>query len=193
MENNKIENEAPKKNLKQSILELLRFALIAFVIVAPIRILIMEPFIVSGSSMFPTFENSDYLIIDKISYRLEEPKRNEVVIFRYPLDTGKFFIKRIIGLPKETIDIKNGLVTIKNEENKEGFILAQNYVQNKSNDEKHFELGEGEYFVMGDNRTGSSDSRYWGAVKRDLIVGRAFLRLLPINHINLLPGADLER
>ncbi len=168
--------------------ELARFAIIALIIVIPIRILIAEPFVVSGSSMFPTFYNGDYLIIDKVSYKLEEPKRDEVVVFRYPNDRKKFFIKRIIGLPDEKIDIKGGTVTITNEKYPEGFKLEEPYVKNMADNITHFELKNDEYFVMGDNREGSSDSRYWGAVKKNLIIGKAFLRLLPINKIGVWPG-----
>ena len=100
------------KTKKQSFFELIRFIFIALIIVVPIRILVAEPFVVSGNSMVPTFENENYLIVDKISYRLSDPKRDDVVIFRYPKDQTKFFIKRIIGLPNETIQINNGKVTI---------------------------------------------------------------------------------
>lgn len=176
------------KSKSQSFWELVRFAIIALVIVVPIRIFIAEPFIVSGASMVPTFENGDYLIIDKISYILRNPKRYDVAVFRYPGDTSKFFIKRIIGLPNETVDIKGSEVTITNEQNKEGFKLEQPFVKNTANNETHFVLKADEYFVMGDNRSASSDSRYWGAVKRNLLTGRALLRLLPVNKINALPG-----
>lgn len=193
----------PKKTKGQTFWELVRFAIIALVIVIPIRIFIAEPFVVSGSSMIPTFNDGDYLIVDQLSYELGKPKRNDIAIFKYPLDPknnperslmsrffdpGKYFIKRIIGLPNETVDIKSGVVTITNEENKNGFTLSEPYVKNNSNDNKHFELGSDEYFVMGDNRSGSSDSRYWGPVKKEFLTGKAFLRLLPINKIGLLPG-----
>ena len=128
------------------------------------------------------------MIVDKISYKLSDPKRNDVVIFKYPRDKEKLFIKRVIGLPNETVDIKGNTVTITNEKNKQGFTLNEPYVKYGSNNDTHFELKEDEYFVMGDNRGGSSDSRIWGAVKRDLFTGRVFLRLLPINKINILPG-----
>ncbi len=176
------------KTKAQSFWELVRFALIALIIVVPIRIFIAEPFIVSGSSMVPTFENGDYLIVDKISYKLSSPKRDDVVVFRYPNDTTKFFIKRIIGLPNETIDIKGNDVTITNGTHTTGFKLDQPFVKNSGNNDTHFELKSDEYFVMGDNRSASSDSRYWGAVKINLFAGKAFLRLLPINKINILPG-----
>ncbi|OGI57327.1 signal peptidase I [Candidatus Nomurabacteria bacterium RIFCSPHIGHO2_02_FULL_37_13] len=177
-----------KKTAGQSFWELVRFAFIALAIVIPVRVFVAEPFVVSGSSMVPTFEDGNYLIIDKISYRLSDPKRNNVIVFRYPNDQTKFFIKRIIGLPNETVDIKNDEITIINQEHKDGFRLDQPFVKNITSNNIHYELKSDEYFVMGDNRPASSDSRYWGAVKRKLIIGKALLRLLPINNMNILPG-----
>ena len=178
----------PVKTKWQSFWELVRFALVALIVVVPIRVFVVEPFVVSGSSMVPTFKDSDYLIVDKLSYKLNDPKRDDIVIFRYPNDQKKFFIKRIIGLPEETVDITGRIVTITNREHKDGFVLDEPYVKNISNNITHLELKSGEYFVMGDNRSGSSDSRYWGPVSRNLLVGKAFLRLLPINEIDILPG-----
>ena len=139
--------------------------------------------------MVPTFEDGQYLIIDEISYRLNDPQREDVVVFRYPNDTKKFFIKRIIGLPDEIIDIKGSSITVTNKEHPNGLKLEQPYVKNTTENNIHFELKSDEYFVMGDNRPASSDSRYWGAVPRKLLVGKAFLRLLPVNRINLFPGS----
>lgn len=181
-----------KKTKLQSFWELARFALIALVVVVPIRMFIAEPFIVSGSSMVPTFENGDYLIVDKISYRISNPDRDDVVVFRYPNDTTKFFIKRIIGLPGEIVDINGSEVTITNANHKQGFKLDQPFVKNLGNNETHFELKEGEYFVLGDNRSASSDSRYWGPVKENLISGRALLRLLPISKVGIFPGKYVQ-
>jgi signal peptidase I len=177
------------KTKSQSFWELVRFALIALIIVIPIRVFIAEPFIVSGLSMFPTFNNGDYLIVDKLSYELGSPKRDDVVVFRYPGDTTKFFIKRIIGLPNETVDIKGNDVTITNAAHPNGLKLDQPFVQNTANNDDHIVLKSDEYFVMGDNRSASSDSRYWGPVKRNLLQGKPFLRLLPINKIDVLPGS----
>src|SRR3989344_8155579 len=103
-----------EKSNKQSFWELARFALMAIAIVVPIRIFIAQPFFVSGSSMVPTFQDGQYLIIDEISYRFREPVRDEVIVFKYPKDTTKFFIKRIIGLPNETLTIHGNKVMIKN-------------------------------------------------------------------------------
>ncbi len=185
----KEKNSLRKESGWQSFWELARFTIIAIIIVIPIRIFIAQPFIVSGSSMSPTFENGQYLVVDELSYRLNDPERGDVAIFKYPKDTKKFFIKRVIGLPNETINIKGSDVTIINEKNPDGFIIDQPYVINTANNDLTFELKDEEYFVMGDNRSASSDSRSWGAVSRKLMVGKAFLRLLPINKIGILPGS----
>lgn len=192
-QNQEIKAETATKTTKESFWELVRFAILAILIVLPIRIFIAQPFIVSGASMYPTFHDSEYLIIDEISYILGEPKRNDVVVFKYPKDTKKFFIKRIIGLPGETVDVNGEEVTITNKENKEGFKLDQSYVENKSNTTGHYVLEDDEYFVMGDNRSASSDSRYWGPVKKNLLVGRALVRLLPISKIDFMPGHYKEQ
>lgn len=193
MEENKVIETEVKKTAGQSFWELVRFAILALIIVIPVRILVAEPFIVSGSSMVPTFQNGNYLIVDKLSYKLSDPKRDDVVVFRYPNDKTKFFIKRIIGLPNETVDIKGSAVTITNKEHPSGFTLTEPYVKNIANNTVHFDLKKDEYFVMGDNRSGSSDSRYWGPVKRELLTGRAFLRLIPINEVGVLPGAYKQK
>jgi signal peptidase I len=185
-----MENQT-KKTKWQSFWELARFALIAIIIVVPIRMFIAQPFIVSGSSMVPTFQNGEYLVIDEISYLLGTPKRDDVVVFRNPNDTKIFFIKRIIGLPGETVDVKSSenVVTIINKENPNGFNLDQSFIKNTGGIDAHMELGDKEYFVMGDNRPASSDSRYWGVVPKKLMIGRAYLRLLPISKIDFMPGA----
>ncbi|MDE2399700.1 MAG: signal peptidase I [Patescibacteria group bacterium] len=177
-----------QKTLKQSFWELVRFIIIALIIVIPIRVYVIEPFVVSGSSMFPTFKNGDYLIVDKVSYELGSPKRDDVVVFRYPNDQTKFFIKRIIGLPNETVDIKGSVITITNAQHKDGFQLNEPFVKDPSDNNTHFVLKSDEYFVMGDNRNASSDSRFWGAVKSNLLIGKAFLRLLPLTDISVMPG-----
>jgi signal peptidase I len=196
MENEKPTNEVldmrpvhTKQSVKQSAWELVRFAIIAILVVIPIRVFIAQPFVVSGSSMYPTFKNADYLIVDEASYHLGEPKRYDVVVFRYPGDTSKFYIKRIIGLPGETVDVTSDTVTITNTENKNGLVLPQPFIGSSSVKNAHEVLKENEYFVMGDNRGASSDSRYWGPVPRNLLIGRAFLRLLPVSEVDYLPGA----
>lgn len=140
--------------------EVIKFTLLAVLVIMPIRLWIAQPFIVSGASMEPTFETGDYLIIDELSYQFQNPEKGDVIVFRYPLNPSKFFIKRVEGLPGETIEY----------------------------DGKEIALGKDEYFVTGDNKPNSSDSRIWGPVKENLIIGRAIVRLWPVAKLDLLPG-----
>lgn len=167
--------------------ETLRFIIITVLIVVPFRLFIAQPFIVSGDSMVPTFHNGEYLIVDELSYYLREPSRGEVTIFRYPKEPSKFFIKRIVGLPGETVTIKNGRIEI-TEVDGTRIALTEPYVKAEVLSDMNVVLAKDEYFVMGDNRNASSDSRFWGPVARPLIVGRAFARLLPIAQASVLPG-----
>ena len=169
--------------------EILHFSIVALLIVLPIRMFIAQPFIVSGASMETTFSTGQYLIIDQLSYHFEEPTRGEVIIFRYPKDPSKFFIKRIIGIPGDTVQIRGRVVTIKNSAHPDGVTLDEKYILEMSPNTTLTEtLGDEEYFVMGDNRDASSDSRMWGVLQRDKIVGRAFLRLFPFNTFGINPG-----
>lgn len=169
--------------------EIIRFSLLALLIVLPIRMFIAQPFIVSGASMETTFSSNEYLIVDQVTYRFEEPERGDIIVFRYPKDPSKFFIKRIIGIPGDTIEIDGNTVTLTNEEYKEGITLDEPYIHKMSPNTTLTEtLREDEYFVMGDNRDASSDSRMWGVLQRDKIVGRAFLRLFPFTEASFLPG-----
>jgi signal peptidase I len=170
--------------------EIVRFSIIAILIVIPIRMFVAQPFIVSGASMDNTFSSGQYLIVDQLSYYFEQPQRGEVVIFRYPRDPSKFFIKRIIGLPGDTITIDDTVVKISNEANPQGFIINEPYIKSMQPEPLFTEtLGEREYFVMGDNRDNSSDSRSWGVLQEERIIGRAFLRLFPPSTVGLFPGA----
>lgn len=169
--------------------ETFRFLCIAILIVVPIRMFIAQPFIVSGASMDPTFQDRQYLIVDEISYHLGDPTRGDVVIFKYPKNPQQYFIKRVIGLPGETVIIDSkGTVYIKDSSGKTTLTLTEPYVTFTKEGSVERTLGKDEYFVMGDNRAGSFDSRAWGPVKRDLIVGKAFLRLFPITEADILPG-----
>lgn len=179
----------PEPRSASTLGEILRFAIIALIIVIPIRMFVAQPFIVSGASMEPTFHNGQYLIVDQLSYYTGEPTRGDVIIFKYPKDPSKYFIKRLIGVPGDTVSINGNVITIMNEANPEGFELNEPYVAHMSPNTTLTEvLGPGEYFVMGDNRDNSSDSRVWGILQENLIVGRAFLRLFPVDQVNYLPG-----
>jgi len=187
MENEKEQNRKPKEGNFWS--ETLRFVLISTVfVVLPIRLYVAQPFIVSGESMSPSFETGEYLIVDQLSYYLREPARGEVVVFRYPVDPSKYFIKRIIGLPGEKLELNAGKVTIEKEGTTKTITLIENYVKKDLPHDTKISLNEDEYFVMGDNRQASSDSRNWGPVKRRLLIGRALVRLLPIARAEVLPA-----
>ncbi len=166
--------------------ELGKLVLIAVVFVIPFRLFIAQPFIVDGASMDPTFKNSEYLIVDELSYHFKTPERGSVLIFKYPNNPKKYYIKRVIGLPNEEITINQGRVTVTNTENPEGFVLDESYVVYSKDDNSTYKMEDDEYFVMGDNRAGSSDSRYWGGVPEDNIIGRPILRAWPLT---LWPGS----
>ncbi|MDP2705279.1 MAG: signal peptidase I [Patescibacteria group bacterium] len=172
----------------ESIKELVSFVVLSLLIIIPFRMFIAQPFVVSGASMDPTFKNGDYLIVDEISYRFGEPQRGEVLIFKYPKNPSQAFIKRIIGLPGETLEIQNGHVTVKNDAYPEGLELSEEYVKYVQSSYMTVTLADDEYFVMGDNRAGSLDSRTWGPLKRSFFIGKPFVRLLPVGEVSLLPG-----
>ena len=172
---------------KESLWDIIKFAIITLAIVVPIRTFIVQPFIVSGASMDPTFKDGDYLIVDELSYLTRSPKRGEVVIFRYPKDPSKFFIKRLIGLPGETVTISGEQVVVMNKAGR--IVMQEPYVKfSKDDDNVTDTLGSSEYFVMGDNRKASLDSRYWGPVPEENMQGRVMARLFPFNKVNYLPG-----
>ena len=182
----------PEVRKENFFVELLKFAFLALVIVVPVRLFVAQPFIVSGESMVPTFQNGQYLVVDELTYHFEAPKRGDVIVFRYPKDPSQFFIKRIIGLPGETVHISDqGISVTKADGTNEE--LDESYVVNVGNGGTHdYIVPTNSYFAMGDNRPESSDSRSWGFLPRQNIVGRAFVRLLPVSTIALFPGSAVE-
>ncbi|RJQ35980.1 signal peptidase I [Candidatus Parcubacteria bacterium] len=167
--------------LRRTIGEFLRLAVIAAAIALPIRYFIAQPFVVDGASMSPNFIDGQYLVVDELTYFLRPPERGEVVVFRYPRNPQTHFIKRIIGLPGETVEIREGDVYIANAEYPDGFKLEESYLPEDVHIPGAFKfvLGPEEYVVLGDNRAESSDSRYWGTLERRLITGRAIFRAWP--------------
>ncbi|MEK9201374.1 MAG: signal peptidase I [Patescibacteria group bacterium] len=172
----------------EGVKELVRFTILSLLIIIPFRTFIAQPFVVNGTSMDPTFKNGDYLVVNQISYRFEKPARGEVIIFKYPGDLSKSFIKRVIGLPGETVEVDGAKVTIKNLDNPGGLTLTEPYIIHQGSFNVETTLKDDEYFVMGDNRAQSLDSRYWGPLKRNLVIGKPFIRLLPVQTISLYPG-----
>jgi signal peptidase I len=162
--------------------EILKIVIIALLIVIPVRIFLFQPFVVRGESMEPNFSDGDYLIIDEITYRLNSPKRGEVVVFDSPVAPFAKYIKRVIGLPGETIEIENGLISIYDGA---GLIILdeEEYLPNYiiTSGDMEISLQEGEYFVLGDNRSASFDSRKFGPLREENIIGRVYLRAWPFN------------
>lgn len=171
--------------------ETVKVVVISLAIILPIRYYLVQPFFVKGASMEPSFEDGDYLLVDEISYRFSLPARGDVVIFRYPEDRSQFFIKRIVGLPSETVEVKNNKVIIYNDKNSSGFGLTENYLSSEQETLGNMlvRLDDNEYFVLGDNRLQSSDSRRWGPVNKTLITGKAFLRAWPFTRFDKIEGA----
>lgn len=164
--------------------ELAKILIISLAIIIPIRLFLVQPFFVRGASMEPNFEDGQYLIIDELSYRFSTIKRGEVVVFRYPQDPSQYYIKRIVGLPGEKIEIKDDKISIYNDEFPAGILLDESeYLSSGKITGGTLEivLDENEYFVLGDNRAHSSDSRRWGPLPQKYIVGRAWIRAWPFS------------
>ena len=183
--------KTPKQSVKSGIWEFLRFAVVVIAVVLVVRIFIAQPFVVSGTSMVPTFQNSNYLIIDELSYDFHAPHRGDVIVFHPPIkgEESTYFIKRVIGLPGDTISIVNSVVTITNAQHPNGETLTEPYITpDASNDNFTITVPAGQYFVMGDNRPASYDSRRWGLLPAKNITGRVVLRLFPFNEMGVTPG-----
>jgi signal peptidase I len=169
--------------IKEFIIEFIKIIIIALAIVIPVRYFLIQPFYVKGASMEPNFHDYEYLIIDEVSFRLRQPERGEIIVFHSPYNWHDYFIKRIIGLPGERVVINNGEVYIYNEEFKYGTKLDESgYLQTGIHTPGLIDqqIKEDEFFVMGDNRSASLDSRVFGAISRQQIVGRAWLRAWPL-------------
>jgi len=166
------------------VIETIVIALAIFVIV---YLFLFQPHQVRGNSMFPNFHDGDYILTDKISYHLTNPKRNDVIIFTAPRNEDYDYIKRIIALPGETIRLEEKRIFVNND------TLEQSYLTDKTTFGGRFlEIGketiipQDNYFVLGDNRNHSSDSRDWGLVPKDNIIGKAWFRYWPLNNMGLI-------
>lgn len=166
--------------------EVLKTVAISVAIILFVRYFLFKPFYVKGASMEPNFYDNEYLIINEVDYRFREPLRGDIVVLRFPRDPKQFFIKRVIGLPKEKIDVENGNVIIYNSEHPDGFVLHEDaYLRSDvlTFGDQEVTLGADEYFVLGDNRPASLDSRssILGPVHRSEIVGRVWFRVWPFS------------
>jgi signal peptidase I len=184
------------KKLLYTIWELAEVLFIALIAVVAIKYFLIQPFIVNGASMEPSFYDGDYLLIDELSYHFTDPKRGDVVVFKSPQDTSSYFIKRVIGLPGERVEIQDKTVLIYPKADPDGFELRESYLEDFRNNWQGapiiVTLKEGEYFVMGDNRINSYDSRFWGPLSRDSIIGIVKLRLWPLQEVSFFKGVQYQ-
>jgi len=169
--------------------ELTKIVAISLAIILPVRYFLIQPFYVKGASMEPNFHDREYLIIDEISYRFNNPERGQVIVFRYPRNPQEYYIKRVVGLPGEQVLIKDGTVSIFNDEHPDGFMLDEEYLPadltTANNTEEKILIGENEYYVLGDNRNASSDSRSFGPIDRSYITGKVLFRGWPISEVTV--------
>jgi signal peptidase I len=175
--------------------ETIRVVIVSLIIIFVVRSFIIQPFFVKGSSMEPNFEDGDYLVVDELSYEVGSPQRGQVIIFRYPNNPSEFFIKRVIGLPGETVEIQNNQIRIYNDQKPEGFVLDESaYLSSKvtTTGEIFQKLGADEYYVLGDNRSASSDSRAWGVLNRRFIIGKAWVRAWPFNDFKVFDQKEYK-
>jgi signal peptidase I len=182
--------------------ELIRTAIIVTVLAYVIRLFVLQPFVVEGSSMAPLFHSHDYLIVEKVSYKLHQPERGDIVVFRYPRNPEVNYVKRVIGLPGEKVRLENGKVKIISPEYPDGIALDESYLSDISTYAQpnhtslgsiaEFTVGENSIFVMGDNRTASSDSREWGNVPDGYVIGKVVLQAYPLDRVNLITHARYE-
>lgn len=182
------------KRVVEFIGEIVKIAVISLIIILPVRYFLIQPFYVKGASMEPNFYDHEYLIIDEITYRFSEPERGDTVVFKYPKDPKQYFIKRLVGLPGEQIQIKDGDVYIIS--NGEVFLLDETYLPEDIvtnlplRGYSDVVLRDDEFFLLGDNRDQSLDSRVFGPVKREFIVGRTWLRGWPLNRITIFDSPE---
>lgn len=172
--------------------ELVHVVVISLAIILPIRYFLVQPFYVKGASMEPNFYDHEYLIINEISYRFMDPSHGDIVVFRYPNDPQQYFIKRVIGIPGERVIISDGRVHIYDSENPAGYLMDESeYLENQHTPgEKDVTLGEDEFFLLGDNRIASLDSRVFGAVPGQFIVGKVWFRGWPPERIRFFSEGE---
>ncbi len=175
------------RNFLTFVFEVVKIVVISLAIIIPVRYFLIQPFYVKGASMEPNFHDHEYLIIDEISYRFREPERGEIIVFKYPRDPSQYFIKRIIGMPGEKIEIKEGEIYIYTKDSNRRVKLDEDYlsegVSTLSSKDGIIEILSDEYYLLGDNRNHSKDSRSFGTVKESFVVGRVLFRGWPFSKL----------
>jgi signal peptidase I len=195
------ESEAPRRSAWREVgsflLDVVKVAVVSIIVIFPTRYFLIQPFFVQGASMEPNFFESEYLIVDEISYRFGTPQRGDTIVFHPPQRPDEFYIKRVIGLPNESVVLRGGHVTIVNAEHPQGMELNESAYLPEGTvtrattallpEGTPLRLGANEYFVLGDNRGNSQDSRAFGPLDRSHIVGRAWLRGWPLARAGSVP------
>ncbi len=166
--------------------EVIKIALFAGITIGLVRYFLFKPFYVKGQSMEPTYHEREYLIVDEITYRFKDPERGDVLVVRSPISDGEFYLKRIIGLPNERIKLEDNTIIIYNNDYPQGIILDESYLIEETPGSVQVTLGSNEYFVLGDNRDASYDSRRFGPINKDSIIGKTWLRGWPLNKISII-------
>ena len=191
--------EFQKSSLWSTIVDVIETVVVAAAIFVVVYLFLLQPHQVKGASMEPNFHDGEYILTDKISYRFGEPKRGDVVVFKAPTNPDVDFIKRIIALPGEKLEITNNKITIFNDENTDGFTLSEPYevmtpIAGGSHirEGKIVEVPKDSYFVFGDNRTHSFDSREWGALPKKDIVGKAWVRYWPLSKLSVIKRVNFS-
>lgn len=175
------EQEKPKKKEKSQLRELIETVLSSVVIAAFLITFVVQAFYIPSGSMIPTLMPGDRVLVNKFIYRFTEPKRGDIMVFRFPLDPKRHFIKRVIAVGNETVELKKGRLYVN------GKLVEQPYLPELyDNDFGPYTVPAEEFFCLGDNRNNSEDSRYWGCVPRKNVIGKAFVRYWPLNHLGLL-------
>lgn len=184
------------RNFLSFVWEFTKMLALSLAIILPVRYFLIQPFYVKGASMEPNFHDHEYLIIDEISYRFNHPERGDIVVFRYPANPQEYFIKRIIGLPGESIQVKDGAVYIYNLAHPEGFRLQEDYLspdlKTASSSDAKVLIGPNQFYFMGDNRNASKDSRTFGPVDRSFIIGKVFFRGWPIQKMQTFKNVEYK-
>lgn len=186
------EELTPTQKVLQFVWDLFKVVCISLAIIIPVRYFLIQPFYVKGASMEPSFYDHEYLIINEITYRFNEPDRGDIIVFKYPKDPSQYFIKRIIGLPGEKVEIKDNMIYIYVNGEKKFILDETDYLGagEETQGDTSWTLGEDEYYVLGDNRDYSLDSRAFGPVYRDLIVGKVWFRGWPFWRMTVFPDVD---
>ncbi|MBI3341882.1 signal peptidase I [Candidatus Curtissbacteria bacterium] len=174
-----------KMNIKGTVKEIIQTAVVSLGIFFFVYVFLVQPHRVKGESMTPNFKDGELLLVEKVSYRIYKPSRGDVIVFKAPGSANVDFIKRVIGVPGENVKVENGTVYINDKK------LNEPYEKQETRGDININLGNNQYFVLGDNRGGSSDSRVFGPIDRNTIEGKAWFVYWPLIKNNQSEGARI--